>query len=706
MNRLRKAFTLIELLTVIAITAVLLAIILVPIIQSFNLTRGAQAYSDAQDKARIVAEKIAREIGNAAGVRDNGGARGSVVIRVPSGPGSDVPDAEVLLPYGKIDLLLPARGEPEFDVNGDVVFRNDQGVIDPTLTSPKGQVVLPVAPGATMKRYWIGLREPFTKYKNPYDGLLMARNSDRDNLYVLYEAEFQPYAFGTAQGDASLFQVDGNGQITDFDDPAFFTATLDNAGNVVNNDAKANRISAWLNKARILTEVSRYDMVLPVYDKRTRLVTYDRVSTTPIVFAPRLVPLVQFRPTRVSAEPAEPMMASRLGEESDNADAIGPEVFTTAYGGWTDAIIRTWPSGFNRALATNDDYLVGHRHFVSGNQRFSIFAYDPNGGGSDTGSGTELFDVTAYEQAVSTGANYPFTAALDAANSRSGWLTNNGLRSLFMGYSYDAGRGRINASFSINEVGPSAAPTFAENQPRVETGISQGPSQDPGAGAAYGGSGYEINRAFNRAWNENPTLRPNLHRYIDLRVTRNFDDSGAASPLHPDPALGFARARIAPGSEVVVGPDQIAGANYGNDVRYTRVLRNPGPNQYAINYANLREPDYALAYPGFPLPPAQYDETNFLSAVIQPRFRAGYVQLNSDPNVPLPAGQIRVTYRFQFTGNVVSGSTVQKDVFSVDYDSRQLISVLLTIRNYPQTSLPNPQTVTLKASAKVRNYLR
>jgi hypothetical protein len=46
------------------------------------------------------------------------------------------------------------------------------------------------------------------------------------------------------------------------------------------------------------------------------------------------------------------------------------------------------------------------------------------------------------------------------------------------------------------------------------------------------------------------------------------------------------------------------------------------------------------------------------------------------------------------------------DVLAADYDSRQLMSVLLTIRNYPQTSIPNPQTITLTASATTRNVVR
>jgi hypothetical protein len=178
-----------------------------------------------------------------------------------------------------------------------------------------------------------------------------------------------------------------------------------------------------------------------------------------------------------------------------------------------------------------------------------------------------------------------------------------------------------------------------------------------------------------------------------------------------DPAAGFGRAKIVPGSETVIGPDQNPGPNYGEPVRYTRTTRAPGPNQYKINYVDLPEPDYSLY--GLPNPPANYNAADFTSAIFQPRFKVGYIQLNSDPNVPLPSGNIRVYYRFQFTGGISAGSAAGiaaggalQDAVAVDYDSRQLMSVMLTIRNYPQSNIPNPQTVTLSATAKVRNYLR
>jgi hypothetical protein len=106
--------------------------------------------------------------------------------------------------------------------------------------------------------------------------------------------------------------------------------------------------------------------------------------------------------------------------------------------------------------------------------------------------------------------------------------------------------------------------------------------------------------------------------------------------------------------------------------------------------------DYSLI--GLPNPPLNYTANDFVSAIIQPRFRAGYVQLNSDPNLPLPDGNIVISYRFQFNR--------AGDTFSADYDSRQLMSVLLTIRNYPQTSIPNPQSITLEGTSTVRNILR
>lgn len=729
-KRSRKAFTLIELLTVIAITAILLTIIVLPIFQSFNLTRAAQAFSDAQDKARILIERIQREINNGASVRDNSGLRGSIAVRVPSSPGGTYgPVVIETLPYMKLDIVKPAQGEPDPANPGQFIDPNT-GKVDPTLRSPKGQVVLPVSPGSTIVRYFVAPRNPFAAYNNPYDGLLMSRGGNQDNLYVLYRAEALVYVWDSNLNrfvvNTELFEADptdptGN-TVALLDDRFFMIPDLDNQGNALAGAAlaaKQARVRNWLRRSVIQTEVSRYDMIQPLYNKANRIVFHD-LRTDPsdaigpaLKDRPRLLPLVQFRPTRVSGEPAEGKMAVRLGEEMENAQETGPDVWTTVFAGWVSTTIRAYPSGWNRNIAAQDEYLIAR--LDPADNHIKIFEYDPGSGVPDDQSGTAVFDITAYNQQVSLLQANPNLAGPFNAALLPGATSSTAARNLFMAFLPDSGLGKVVASFGIDTVKVAGAlqPGASISQPEVATGPADSPLVDNGAGAVYSGPGYEINRCFNRVWNDPAYvgLRPDkIHRFIDLRVAQQTDNTRSYGPLHP--TLGLGRTKIVPGSEVVIGPDQNPGPNYGNAVRYTRTTRAPGPNQYKINYVDLPEPTNYGLY-GLPTPPATYDPLDFTSAVFQARFKVGYIQLNSDPNVPLPAGNFRVYYRFQFTGGRSAGSIANinngganQDSFAVDYDTRQLMSVLLTVRNYPQSNLPNPQTVTLSATAKVRNFLR
>jgi prepilin-type N-terminal cleavage/methylation domain-containing protein len=725
-KNIKRAFTLIELLTVIAITAILMTIIVLPIFQSFNLTRAAQAFSDAQDKARILIERIQREINNGAAIRDNSGLNGSLALRVPVSPGGVYgPPVLVTLPFVKLDIVRPAEGEP--DASNPGVFRDPySGKIDPTLKSPKGQTVLPVSQGFTLVRYFIGPRDPFIPYNNTYDGLLMARGGNRDNLFVLYRIEVQPRIWDTVdqryETNLTYFEpdpTDPNGTVPIIDDRFFFIPDLDRNGNVLAGApliAKQQRVRNWLSKAVIQTEVSRYDMIQPLYNKANRQVFHDLradmsdFSAPALRDRPRLLPLIQFKPTRVSGEPAEGKMVVRLGEEFENAKEAGPDVFTTAFGAWSTTTIRMYPSGWNRANAAFNEYLVARIDPADGH--IKIFAFDPDSGTTDSQGGIAVFDITEYNRVVSnpTAADIgPFnTAVLPAANT---------VPNLFMAFLPDSALGKVLASFGIDSVrstdfGTPLPGGAVMNQPVALTGAAFSPLNEP-LGGTWDAT-TNINTRFNRIWNDPAyaALKPSsVHRYIDLRVTNQLD--GSASPM--DPAVGFGRAKIVPGTEVVIGPDQTPGPNYGEPVRYTRTTRAPGPNQYKINYVDLNEPLSYVTTFGQPNPPAAYTNNDFSSAVLQARFKAGYIQLNSDPNVPLPDGNIRIYYRFQFTGGRSTGSSVAinapnngapQDAVAVDYDTRQLMSVLLTIRNYPQSNIPNPQTVTLSATAKVRNYLR
>ena len=148
MNR-KRGFTLIELITVMAITAILLTIIFVPVFQGFNLTRAAQAFANAQDRARTLIRNIEREVGNAAGVRDNTGTRGAITVVTPGQNGTQV--ASTL--HGlKLDILKPAEGDPSLRDASGAYLNPDTGKYDPTLQAPKGQVSLPSTSGITLIR--------------------------------------------------------------------------------------------------------------------------------------------------------------------------------------------------------------------------------------------------------------------------------------------------------------------------------------------------------------------------------------------------------------------------------------------------------------------------------------------------------------------------------------------------------------------------
>jgi hypothetical protein len=299
--------------------------------------------------------------------------------------------------------------------------------------------------------------------------------------------------------------------------------------------------------------------------------------------------------------------------------------------------------------------------------------------------------------------------------------------------------GKIVTSFPIEDVATTGPAAGVPNLPMVQfTGPAYTASQASTADATLavaplsplGVNNYDPNRSYNRIYTQYPTLRGILQRFIDLRMVANPD--GTPSPLFPgitanagysfyrtagNPAQGSEnRVRIVPGSETVYGPDQSAPAGQtANTVRYVRVTGQPGPNQYRLVYADLVEPtnvagnvDYSVL--GVPnellvgFDPNAYNRDNVVSAMIQPRYKAGYLQLCSDPELPVPGagtgqdGRIMVSYRFQFNG--------PKDTVAVDYDTREIMQILLTIKNYPQSTAPTAQTVTLKSTATLRNALR
>ncbi|MEI7575256.1 MAG: type II secretion system protein [Armatimonadota bacterium] len=755
--RRNQGFTLIELITVMAISTILLGIIVVPMFESFQATRTAQAFADAQDKARLLTERLTREISESVGVKDVEGVGGRVSIVLQTPARGVLENGTVISPtgsswvtvgmnYAKLDIVLPAKVGNR-GVGGGFIDPNT-GKEDPTLRAPKGQVQLPLAPGTTIRRYWVGLRDPFTNYLNPYDGILTARSGGRDNLYVLYMAEVEPVVSvaGVPTVNAAFFDVDptdGTGRTPNYNDPDFFLATGASTGAPVNNDAKATRVRNWLNRAQIVTELSRYDMIQPVIDKTSRLVKLNDNGGT---YSPRITPLIQFRPSHVEGDSSDAAMTMPLGTETEGAANLGSETYIGKYGAWSSLTVRSYPGTY----APPQPYQIARTDAGL----LKIFYFDPASGVPDTttGSGTELFSVAAYADFSKRKytlndplARYPFTLSTTAAAS------TNPAAQVFKPFSVNQEKGRINASFAIsdhgdiaqnpnaagnifdpNDVNPNNLPQIAAMEPGWVPPVNPAnpsfltPTTDPAVAGTFDVAPYfdsamnrfNINRVFNKVWQDAKEGRNGIpaqfgevggaHRFIDLRLVPQGDRTPSPLALYPN-------ASIVPSSEEVWGPDQAPGANASFEVRYRRVNKDPGPNEYRINYTNVPEPSAAgYAALGLPVPPASYTASSFVSAIFQPRFKAGYLQLCSNPEVPIPGqmrirgatagtsfvvpGRIRVAYRFQFTNAT--------DTVRVDYDTRQLMQILVTIRNYPQSNVPNPQTVTMKATANVKNFIR
>lgn len=724
----KQGYTLIELLTVIAISAILFAIIAVPMIRSFDLTRAAQGFANAQQVARELVETIERDISNAAAVRDNTGIRGSLDIRVPDSTGAFT---FVRLTNVKLDLFKPAAGDPGSRV-GTAYIDPDTGKVDPTLTSPKGQPVLPAVPGDVVTRYFIARKDPFSEYSNPYQryelpgGNLWLNVQDGfDNLYVLMVAEVPVYEWVNTPGGPQRIvnqdfffdlnrDADPNTNGPMFDDPSFMEPsvwpTFSNAAE------KDQMIRNWLNEARIITKDRRYDMIMPIFNKADNGIVFNGT-------VPQIVPLIRFQPSRVASEPAEGLLAIRPGEENANSAKIGPDAFRTDQGSLSNFSGRIWPSEYPTTWGPGVQSAGEPRPaWQSGNPVLDI-TINASGGHSLFANGVEVFNISLYEHLKSIDSPYPFSQSVSAAGLAVGNNAQN-----FIPVTINERGGTVVASFDVREFGVDNVP-YDNRIPSsgADPGIDAGDAVTPATPGYQAGPGWEtyntVNERFARMWHQwdslfsSPLVAPakdgpqGVKRYIDLRVMPQFGGSGAMGPL--DPRNGIGRAYITPGSEEIYGPDQNPGPNYGKLVRYTRVPNVDGiavgPNQYKINYTDRIEPDWTtLGFAGANYDPMFYDPNSFLSAVLQARYRAGYIELNSrygepiprdftDPNAPVP-GNIFVIYNFQFTE--------PNDVLAVDYDSAELMEVILTVRNYPQTSDPNPQMSTLRGSAAVRNSIR
>ena len=406
-------------IVVVAITAILITLIGIPLIQGLNLTRASQAFAQAQDMAREVNSRMAKELSTASLVLDNSVPSAAIEIKLPGkenvNPVFQGNYGYVQLHNAKIDFVPPAKGDPS-----NPQLNPGRNKLDPTLRTSIGQVILPIAPGQSIVRYWIGLRRPVNNqgnddgvYINTWTPVMAGAERGDDNLFVLYRAEVEPYVYNPQLGryvpNTAFFPVDAsNGQLI-INDPGFFEYT---PSTIVDNiNAHRQRLANWLGAAHVVVQDTRTDMIIPVVDETSGAILYDAYSGPGWPAAapagmPRVRSLVSFQPVKATAEPANANDVARNGEEvTDLTSRTAPEFFETKLASWTtDSLIRL----FRQDPRNNPrpPYFLGRwRQPVGGFQNFEkqLVYFNPATDTDEYNDGKIVFNITGYEATVAGG---------------------------------------------------------------------------------------------------------------------------------------------------------------------------------------------------------------------------------------------------------------------------------------------------------------
>jgi prepilin-type N-terminal cleavage/methylation domain-containing protein len=570
----QAGFTLVELLVVIAITAILLGLLLIPLVQGFRLTRQGQIQAQAQDTVRLALNQFTNDLKRAAYVFDSADRVINLPVRNGQGQVVNVP-----LRYAVIDMVMPAYGDPSQESN------------DPTSDIPinpdgsyNAEIAVPISPGRTVVRYFVGLMDNSRPYFNP-DEVRLAAATDPENYAILYRAEFPLYV---RQGNQWVLNPELFGSIDEFFDPNFFYGS---------------RSAAWRKYAKPVVPLGQVDMVNVTYDDNGN---------------PRVETLLQLTPALVVNQMGAPIETDTLGDEGAGAPPVqvrfplglwdvSPESFRlVAFRSRPDALQRVEPLRYFYVAQDNNSrqwYIRYYRATPDGQERDEWVA-----------------NLTLIQQMIETGQPQP------------NWLNPA------LNYYADAEP----MAFYVNiEAGlvDLALPWWFQYRIEDLTFATDA-----------------INARYNTALSQVPNNAPNIRRYVSLL---DLDNDGRMDSATNH--LTFPSASVVPGSEVVIGPDQRPGPNYGSPIRYQRVSAanaTPGPNQYRILYQDAAPCREVLDTYGF-----------------APQLLRGYIEFYSDPRVPLPPDtEIIVTFFYRFN--------LESDSYVADYQTRRLMNLKMGLKFY------------------------
>ena len=720
-----RAFTLIELLIVIALTAILLTLLIVPLISALRYTQQAQIVTAAQDAARVTKERITRELGGAVFVFDGTSHPFQTSNTIAAGDDKytnflDLEIPGITLATGaykstvahaynaKIDFVLPK-------LNDD----SGKAAIDPTTNEPiaytqsqngsaiisNPSFVFPLAAGTTAIRYFIGLKDPTKPYNNTREG---KSNSSTDNTYILYRAEYQPYlqvknTAGAATGvtpNLALFATRNNSSgvsIPELDDPDFFryvgtndtdwlddTHTTYGATTLAGQDITShnNRVDKWIQIAKPVIPGPNVDLILLphnadntlAYDSSTGAfpgVAHSGVATDPVTTKtyPIVNTSVTFRPATISGNAAPGTTSDYNTQGVVSVDQTGytyiPTVYTATSQSWSLPFhVGVYPSNYGTANASM--YYYDTDQWAAGSPSFTPAV---------TGISINPGDVIEYRT--------------DGTSRVPVYNVTQGFPYTVTGTAYTVG-GKQFVPMTIN---PDTG-TIAFTAPSLPNG--------PGDRLTRPWPYYVLDTTSQTTANKGG-VDPSGN--LDLTLPASAPAALTDSPLQgfhalsgsgTPPQTGTENARIAPGSVRVTGPDVTPGPNYGQIITYNEVSSSAGvvsDNQFAVDYLH-NTLQFASDLPAY---------------LMQNRSQPIQVIYDYQANLTLTdTGRL-----FEFSRATIPASTTatgtdnlyQPMQVKVDYQTRDLIDVNIGVRIYDVTT-NRAQVIPTETKIKIGNSNR
>jgi len=724
----RRAFTLVELIIVIALTAVLFGLLLVPLISAIRYTQQAQIVTAAQDAARTTRERLTRELGSALFVFD--GTSHPFVSAAQPAPGDDrytnFLNLEIpgLAASGSYKSTIAHAYACKLDFAQPRAVSDSKTPTDPTTGEPisyrstqNGSAIIsnpayvfPLAAGTTLTRYWIGLKDPTQPYNNTREGKSIG---NIDNTYVLYRAQFQPYkaiydpATGNQNGvtaNTDLFAtkpklaasgnpvMDANGKpvtIPELDDPDFFryvkTTDVDwlddthktyAATMLTGQDATSHnkRVDLWRSLAKVVIPGPNVDLILLPHNADNTL-NYDTG-------------------TGVCSASGCPGIAHSGLAHDPVAGGYYPIVNTsvtfrpgTISGDAVPGTTSDYGSQAVPTIAGESGYGYVPTVYTATSQSWSLPYHVSLYPGNYTGT-QEYYD-TQISSVTDTTGNPPLYTAGDLLefkhtdqNDPTGMLVFN----ISKGYPLqDAGSGAYKLGgldFVPLMVNPDTG-TLNFGTPS----LPNGPTDRNQRNWDYS---YNVNADTDLKGGVNPSGLIDLSKPVSSPADPK--DSPLTNPtLAPTDSkeTGVRNAHIIPGGIRVTGPDTTAGPNNGQSVPYTPVnsVTDVGENQYFVDYSK-----------------------NLIQLSVKTGATTDYLLAN-------PSAKVSVVYDYQanmtltdpMKTNPTPGFSADNPYLpmqvKVEYQTRDLIDVSIGVRIYDITN-NRAQVIPAETKIKIGNSNR